>query len=139
MKEKIQRVKLCSPAFNMWSNVWMEMHFVAKYTFTQGLMILLYFRNLEVQEVAGPANADPNQDRFNLMAGGPRGNWAASDHERALRILHSFLRSCSADDVTLEEGSNFLEMLEQQRKEFKVCCKSQLREWKEDMKEYGAW
>ncbi|XP_030850067.1 E3 ubiquitin-protein ligase SHPRH [Strongylocentrotus purpuratus] len=76
-------------------------------------------RNLEVQEVAGPANADPNQDRFNLMAGGPRGNWAASDHERALRILHSFLRSCSADDITLEEGTNFLEMLEQQRKEFK--------------------
>ncbi|XP_063954546.1 E3 ubiquitin-protein ligase SHPRH-like isoform X2 [Lytechinus pictus] len=76
-------------------------------------------RNLEAVGLAGPSNADPNQDDFNMMAGGPRGNWAISEHERALRILHSFLKSCSADDLTLEEGTIFLDMLEQQRKEFK--------------------
>ena len=78
------------------------------------------FRNHEDQP--GPSNDsnDPQDEAFNPLTVGPRGTWAASEMEKALRLLHSFLKTCNADEIILEEGATFLEMLEQQRKEFKV-------------------
>ena len=55
-------------------------------------------------------------------ATGPRlqGSWAASETERILRVLPASLRQYGGDKEVLEEGGAHIEMLEAQKKEFKV-------------------
>ncbi|XP_072178212.1 E3 ubiquitin-protein ligase SHPRH-like [Diadema setosum] len=77
-------------------------------------------RNLDLQNAAGPAElTEDEEEPVNALTAGPHGTWAASETEKALRILYGFIRQCHADRTILDEGAIFLEMLEQQRKEFK--------------------
>ena len=61
-----------------------------------------------------------SQDDVQYGLNRPRGTWAASQTERALRIIQVFMRQVADDEEMQEYATLHMQLLEQQRKEFKV-------------------
>ncbi|XP_072036001.1 LOW QUALITY PROTEIN: E3 ubiquitin-protein ligase SHPRH-like [Amphiura filiformis] len=60
-----------------------------------------------------------NQDDVQYGLNRPRGTWAASQTERALRVVQVFMRQVGGDSLMLEYSNVHMQLLEQQKKEFK--------------------
>ncbi|XP_071801260.1 E3 ubiquitin-protein ligase SHPRH-like [Asterias amurensis] len=65
------------------------------------------------------ADPDPEDDDSNVTGPKLLGSWAASETERILRSLLAFLKHHNADEDILQEGNNYVEMVDTQKKEFK--------------------
>ena len=66
--------------------------------------------------------ADPDPEDVDSNVTGPKllGSWADSETERILRSLLAFLKHHGADEDVLQEGNDYVEMVDTQKKEFKV-------------------
>ncbi len=61
-----------------------------------------------------------SQDDVQYGLNRPRGTWAASQTERALRVVQVFMRQVGGDSMMLDYSNVHMQYLEQQKKEFKV-------------------